>query len=230
MLVPRSPWLLAVFAICIFKIAVACDNGSKSAIGQPPKDDRTVILSVVVTKSGAVREVEVLSGPTALRAAAIEAARQRKFRGKAIDNWGTTPVGKTARRAMLAVTFPQEQDAPPKIQQAMPAGVSSCVWATAVRLSPEAAQARLLSRVAPIYSPDVQNISGPIALRLRIDKDGNVYKAEKISGPDVLFPAASDAVKQWKYQPFTLNGSALEFETSVDVEGPASPLSPKPAT
>lgn len=199
MLVPRSPWLLAIFATCIFKIAVACDDGSKSASGQASKDDPTVVLSVVVTKSGVVREVEVLSGPTALRTAAIEAARRRKYRGRAIDNWATTPVGKTARRAMLAVTFPQEQGAPPKIQQAMPAGVSSCVVAGAgVRLSPEAAQARLLSRVDPIYSPDVQNVSGSIALRLRIDKNGNVYEAEKISGPDVLFPAASDAVKQWK--------------------------------
>ena len=112
----------------------------------------------------------------------------------------------------------------------MPGGVSSCVTVAAVRLSAEAAQARLLSRVAPIYPPDLQNVSGRIALRLRIDKDGNVYKAEKISGPDVLFRAASDAVKQWKYQPFMLNGSALEFETSVDVDGPASQSSSKPTT
>ena len=206
MLVPRSPWLLAVWAICIVQIAAACDKVSNSGTEQAPKDDRTVLLSVVVTKSGVLREVEALSGPTALRTAAIEAARRRKYRGKAIDNSVTTPVGKAARRAMLAVTFPQEEGALPKIQQAMPAGVSSCVTLAAVLLSAEAAQARLLSRVAPIYPPDLQNVSERISLRLRIDKDGNVYKAEKISGPDVLFRAASDAVKQWKYQPFMLNG------------------------
>ena len=78
MLVQRRPWLLAVWAICIVQIAAACDNGSTSATEQAPKDDRTVILSVVFTKSGVLREVEALSGPTALRPAAIEAARRQK--------------------------------------------------------------------------------------------------------------------------------------------------------
>jgi TonB-like protein len=227
MRLPRTLWFLAVFAVCIVQIAVPCDNGSRSAPGQAPKDDRTVLLSAVVTNSGVVREAKVLSGPITLQTAAIKAVRGRKYKGKAIDNWGTAPVGNSARRVMLAVTFPRKEGTPPKIQQAMPAGVSSCVTANSVRLSLKAAQARLLSRVDPVYSRDVQNVSGPIVLRLSIDKDGNVYKAEKISGPDVLFPAATDAVKQWKYQPFLLNGTALEVETIVDVEGPASPLSPK---
>jgi Gram-negative bacterial TonB protein C-terminal len=47
-------------------------------------------------------------------------------------------------------------------------------------------------------------------------KDGNVYKAEKVSGPDVLVPAATEAVRRWKYQPFTVGwGNPVEVETTV---------------
>jgi hypothetical protein len=61
----------------IVQIGAACDNESKSDAGPFPKDDRTVVLSVVVANSGVVSEVKVLSGPIALRTSAVEAARRR---------------------------------------------------------------------------------------------------------------------------------------------------------
>jgi TonB family protein len=220
MLVSRTLWLVAVFAVCIVQIGVACDKESRSDAGQSPKDDRTVLLSVVVAKSGVVSEVKVVSGPIALRTAAIEAARRRKYRGKAIDNWGTTPVGNSARRAMLAVTFPLEKGVPPKIQQAMPAGVSSCIPApTRVRISQAFMGNRLLRRVEPAYPPESQDdhIAGVVVVHVVIDKSGGVLQADYVSGPAVLVPAAIEAVKQWKYQPYLLNGEAVEVESTVDI-------------
>ena len=220
MLLPRTEWLVAVFAVCIVHIAIACDNGIKSATEQAPKDDRTVVLSVLVANSGVVREVKVLSGPTALQTAAIEAARRRKYRGKAIDNFGTTPVGKSARRAMLAVTFPEENGMPPKIQQAMPAGVSACLSAPKrVRVSQAVMGNRLLSRVEPAYPTEAQaeHVTGVVVVGVVVDKSGGVLEAHYLSGPTDLVPAAIDAVKQWKYQPYLLNGEAIEVESAVEV-------------
>jgi outer membrane biosynthesis protein TonB len=216
----RTLGLLAVFAVCFVQIAVACDNGSKSDAGQSTKDDRTVLLSVVVANSGIVREVKVLNGPTALQTAAIEAARRRKYRGKAINNWGTTPVGKSARRAILAVTFPQEKGVPPKIQQAMPAGVSACLPApTRVRVSQAFMGNRLLHRVEPIYPPEWQgeHVSGVVVVRVVIDKGGSILQADYVSGPTVLVPPAIEAVMQWKYQPYLLNGEAVEVESAAEI-------------
>jgi protein TonB len=43
---------------------------------------------------------------------------------------------------------------------------------------------------------------------------------DKLSGPDELVEAATDAVKQWKYEPFVLNGTPLEVETTVELKFP----------
>jgi len=51
-----------------------------------------------------------------------------------------------------------------------------------------------------------------------IDKSGGVLKADYVSGPTVLVPAAIESVKQWKYQPYLLNGEvAIEVETTVEI-------------
>jgi len=54
-------------------------------------------------------------------------------------------------------------------------------------------------------------------MKITIDKDGSVYKAEGVSGPPELVPAAVEAVKQWKYQPYVLNGEAVEVETTAEI-------------
>ena len=52
---------------------------------------------------------------------------------------------------------------------------------------------------------------------MNIDKEGNVYKTELISGHPLLAPAAIEAVQQWKYKPYLLNGTPVEVETQVQV-------------
>jgi protein TonB len=54
-------------------------------------------------------------------------------------------------------------------------------------------------------------------LRLDVDKEGNVSNIQLISGHPLLAPAAIDAVKQWKYKPYLLNGEPVEVETQVRV-------------
>jgi protein TonB len=66
-----------------------------------------------------------------------------------------------------------------------------------------------------LFNKALQHVSGFVVLRVRIGKDGNVSKVEKISGSDAMLPAVSEAVKQWKYRPYLLDGSAVEAETTV---------------
>jgi outer membrane biosynthesis protein TonB len=210
----RTYALLTVFAFFVVQIAIACGDESGPVIAPEQKDSRTVILSVVVTNAGLVQEAKVVSGPIALQTAAISSVKGRKFKATSIDIGGATPADKSGRSLMLAVTFTGKQGTVPKVQQAMSAGVSSCLSVpTAVRLSPEAAEARLLNRVEPAYAAD--HVPGLVAIRVRIDKNGNVSKVEKIDGSDETFPAVSEAVKQWKYKPYLLNGEAVEVETII---------------
>jgi TonB family protein len=81
----------------------------------------------------------------------------------------------------------------------------------------DVAQKLLVSRVAPVYPKDLrkQRIQGMVKLSVGISKDGNVIDAKLISGHPGLGQAAIDAVRQWKFKPYLLNGQAVEIETEI---------------
>lgn len=78
---------------------------------------------------------------------------------------------------------------------------------------------RVVTRVEPVYPPDAKasKIEGSVVLSALIGKDGNVEDLSVISGPSTLTGAAIDAVKQWTYNPFHLNGLPVEVRTTITV-------------
>ena len=77
----------------------------------------------------------------------------------------------------------------------------------------------LISRVDPIYPPAARanKIEGVVVLRIRIDKDGRVKKAEVLNGDPLLTQAAIDAVRQWRYKPGMINGTNVEVDGTANV-------------
>jgi protein TonB len=71
----------------------------------------------------------------------------------------------------------------------------------------------------PIYSEFARQagIQGSVVLQALIDKNGNIEDLTLVSGHPVLAPAATKAVKQWKYKPYLLNGQAVKVETQIVV-------------
>lgn len=187
-------------------------GSAPTATGQGGADDRIVDLTLVLRKSGAVRDAKVLKGPTALREPAIQAAKHRNYKD-AIHAWPFS------NEIMVEVTFPKDTDGALDIRQVMPGGVPGCVYVTRVRVTPEVMQTYLLERVDPVYPAGIEKADALI-FRLHIEEDGNVSSVEKVSGPDALAPAAIDAVKKWKYQPYELNGAVIAVETTVELKPP----------
>ncbi|MFZ0135520.1 MAG: energy transducer TonB [Candidatus Sulfotelmatobacter sp.] len=60
-------------------------------------------------------------------------------------------------------------------------------------------------------------IQGDVVLRAVIDKEGNIQDLQLVSGHPMLVPAAVEAVKQWRYRPYLLNGQPVEVETTITV-------------
>jgi protein TonB len=54
-------------------------------------------------------------------------------------------------------------------------------------------------------------------LNALINQTGDVVSVELISGHPMLAPAAIEAVRQWKYRPYLLNGNAVNVDTQVTV-------------
>ena len=86
-----------------------------------------------------------------------------------------------------------------------------------VRVSSDIMQGLLVKKVRPEYQGDAKHIQGTVVLKAVIDKEGNISKLQLISGHPMLAPAAIEAVKQWKYRPYLLNGEPVEVETNVTV-------------
>ena len=92
--------------------------------------------------------------------------------------------------------------------------------AAPITVGGEVKPAKLLSSVAPVY-PEMarkQRVSGDVTIDASVDSAGRVAATRVISGPALLHQAAIDAVKQWKYQPATLNGQATAMHLTVTVQ------------
>jgi len=92
--------------------------------------------------------------------------------------------------------------------------------AAQVEVGGDVKQARLVSSVAPVYPTlaKQQHVSGNVTVDALIDANGRVTSTKVISGPALLHQAAIDALKQWKYQPATLDGKPVAMHLSVTVQ------------
>jgi TonB family protein len=75
-------------------------------------------------------------------------------------------------------------------------------------------------KVEPIYPEAARqaNIQGVVVLEALIGRDGTVLDVHPISGPDELTLAAVDAVKWWRFQPYLVNGQAVQVKTTLAVD------------
>lgn len=60
-------------------------------------------------------------------------------------------------------------------------------------------------------------IQGKVVLNAVIDKNGSVKELKAVSGPHALRESSLEAVRQWKYKPFLLNGNPVEVKTTINV-------------
>ena len=77
----------------------------------------------------------------------------------------------------------------------------------------------LVRRVQPVYPQLARNarIQGKVVLSAVISKAGTIENLQLVSGHPMLVPAAIDAVSQWRYRPYILNGDPIEVETQITV-------------
>jgi len=80
--------------------------------------------------------------------------------------------------------------------------------------------ARLISQVAPVYPVMAKNqhVSGNVVIDALIDVNGRVTTMKIISGPSLLHQAAKDALRQWKYQPASLDGKPVAMHLTVTLQ------------
>jgi periplasmic protein TonB len=80
-------------------------------------------------------------------------------------------------------------------------------------------EGNLVHRVQPDYPALARQVrvQGQVVLRAMISREGVIENLQVLSGHPMLIPAAVDAVRQWRYRPYVLNGEPVEVETQVTV-------------
>jgi protein TonB len=89
--------------------------------------------------------------------------------------------------------------------------------AQVVKVSEGVMEGLVLKRVPPRYPTQAlqMRIQGRVELQATISKAGDITNLKAISGDGLLARAALEAVKQWKYKPYYLNGEPVEIQSQI---------------
>ena len=121
--------------------------------------------------------------------------------------------------------------APPPPSEPSPAakqgGVIGAIISSIPTAAPPVPPGSLLKSVQPVYPEEARRagVRGTVILQAVIGTDGRVKALYPRDGPAILIKAAEDAVRQWVYQPFIVDGAAREktIDISLTFGRPAKP-------
>ncbi len=86
-----------------------------------------------------------------------------------------------------------------------------------IRVSSGVMAGLILHKADPVYPEDARDVSGAVIMAAVIDDHGKIVKLSVVSGPEKLRDAALNAVNQWTYKPYLLNGNPVFVQTQITV-------------
>jgi periplasmic protein TonB len=89
-----------------------------------------------------------------------------------------------------------------------------------VRVSAGVTQGLKIKNVTPVYPQmaKIARVQGPVVLAAIIGKDGSIQNLRVLStASPLLNQSAIDAVREWRYRPYILNGEPVEVDTQITV-------------
>jgi TonB family protein len=185
-------------------------------VSETPASSPTAKASAVRPSKGAASEGD--SEPTASSPSPhpIVVRKSAAADPSGPDPSRASPTGDVPAPGITAISTPGGQ--------AMPAVLSGASSAPKPRLqtlsiSQGVSRGLLMKQAQPAYPPDAlrNGIQGPVQLLATVSKSGDISSVKILSGDARLAHAATDAVKQWKYKPYLLNGEPVEIQTQVTV-------------
>jgi protein TonB len=117
----------------------------------------------------------------------------------------------------IAVVMPGSSAPPPNLLTGASDGPAPVLGA--LNISQGVSQGLLIKKVQPQYPRNALNmhVEGAVQLMATVSASGNITAVKVLSGDALLTKAAIDAVKQWKYKPYRLNGEPVEIQTQITV-------------
>jgi len=114
---------------------------------------------------------------------------------------------------VLSEVLSSTRSTPPPAKMPDPAPVKR------IRVASRVVEANLIHDVTPQYPPEAgrARIEGAVVLMAVIGTDGSVKDVRVESGLPILAQAAIDAVKQWRYKPYVIDGEPVEVDSRITI-------------
>ena len=86
-----------------------------------------------------------------------------------------------------------------------------------IRVSEGVLDSIVLKKVLPQapWSNDKAHQKGVVTISVLFDYDGTLKSASVISGDSVLADVATQAIRQWRFEPFVINGEPARVESRI---------------
>jgi TonB family protein len=147
-------------------------------------------------------------------------------KGKVIFRMKPTPAKAHANSEKQSPTTPNPSTPAPVTSDSTKPDNSSIVQASSttklaapasVWLSPVQAEKLLRSRTEPLYPAEAlaAHRAGNVVLEVQVAEDGTVSSVRTQSGDPILASAATEAVRNWRYQPYRRHDHPAPFQTDV---------------
>jgi len=161
--------------------------------------------SALSTTSKTADEAEASAPPLVVKA------------GKAPPVHAKTGASDVAAPSMIGIATTGAGAPPPDLGSG--AGIAPRPVLQTLNISQGVSRGLLFKKVQPIYPRNAltMHVEGSVELMATISKPGDITRVKVISGDSQLSRAATDAVKQWKYKPYLLNGEPVEIQTQVTI-------------
>ena len=137
--------------------------------------------------------------------------------GKAPSGHAKTGASDVAAPSMIGMATAGASAPPPDLGGG--AEIAPRPMLQTLNISQGVSRGLLFKKVQPIYPRNAvsMHVEGSVELMATISKTGDITRVKVISGDSQLSRAATDAVKQWKYKPYLLNGEPVEIQTQVTI-------------
>jgi protein TonB len=88
-----------------------------------------------------------------------------------------------------------------------------------LRISQGVSQGLLIKKVQPQYPQAALAVhaQGSVQIEATVNKEGSVINPKVLSGDPILGHAALEAVRQWRYKPYYLDGQPVEIQTQITI-------------
>jgi protein TonB len=183
-----------------------------AAQAAPPltaKAERTVLPEMAVEVVAGNRHTKVPAKSNAIHINVAEGTASPPVQTTAPTPPATTPAAQAPTPVVQAAT--------PAVHAAAPAGAAVSA-ADRVALSPQATQS-VTKSVPPDYPllARQMRVQGAVVLQALISREGTIQELQVLSGPSILAAAAREAVQQWRFRPYLMNGQAVETQAKITV-------------